>query len=82
LKPLRKRVLITGGTGFLGKHLALAMKDSHEVVLSGRNNKQSIPTWNRKPISNQYSSPTNSSSKPPRRTPVSASEDGRASIAR
>jgi len=36
---LRQRVLITGGTGFLGRHLALAMKDSHNVVLSGRNNK-------------------------------------------
>jgi len=39
---LRKRVLITGGTGFLGRHLALAMKDSHDVVLSGRNNKQNM----------------------------------------
>ena len=36
---MRKKVLITGGTGFLGKRLALAMKDSHEVVLAGRNNK-------------------------------------------
>jgi UDP-N-acetylglucosamine 4,6-dehydratase/5-epimerase len=44
-----QRVLITGGTGFLGRHLALAMKDNHEVVLSGRNNKQSMPTWKRKP---------------------------------
>jgi UDP-N-acetylglucosamine 4,6-dehydratase len=35
-----KRVLITGGTGFLGKHLALAMKNAHAVVLAGRNNKQ------------------------------------------
>ncbi|HVM22690.1 MAG TPA: polysaccharide biosynthesis protein [Sphingomicrobium sp.] len=39
---MRERVLITGGTGFLGKHLALAMKDSHEVVLAGRNNKQNM----------------------------------------
>ena len=37
---MRQRVLITGGTGFLGKRLALAMKDSHDVTLSGRNNKQ------------------------------------------
>ena len=36
---MRNKVLITGGTGFLGKRLALAMKDSHEVVLAGRNNK-------------------------------------------
>lgn len=50
---LRKRVLITGGTGFLGRHLALAMKDGHEVVLAGRNNKQSAPTWNLKPIISQ-----------------------------
>ena len=33
-------VLITGGTGFLGKRLALALKSTHRVVLSGRNNKQ------------------------------------------
>lgn len=37
-----KRVLITGGTGFLGKHLALAIKDKAEVVLAGRNNKQNF----------------------------------------
>ena len=37
---MRERVLITGGTGFLGKHLALAMRDSHDVVLAARNNKQ------------------------------------------
>lgn len=42
MPDLRQRVLITGGTGFLGKHLALAMKDSHDVVLSGRNNKQNM----------------------------------------
>jgi UDP-N-acetylglucosamine 4,6-dehydratase/5-epimerase len=33
-------ILITGGTGFLGRHLALALRDDHEVVLGGRNNKQ------------------------------------------
>lgn len=38
----RKKVLITGGTGFLGKRLALAMKDSHEVTLGARNNKQNF----------------------------------------
>ena len=36
------RVLVTGGTGFLGKHLALAMKDGHDVVLAGRNNRQNM----------------------------------------
>jgi len=39
---MTKRVLITGGTGFLGKRLALAMKDSHQVTLAGRNNKQNM----------------------------------------
>jgi len=29
-----KRVLITGGTGFLRKHLALAMKNAHAVVVA------------------------------------------------
>ena len=33
------RVLITGGTGYLGKRLALAWKDEHEIVLAARNNK-------------------------------------------
>jgi UDP-N-acetylglucosamine 4,6-dehydratase/5-epimerase len=32
-------VLITGGTGFLGKRLALALRDSHRIILTGRNNK-------------------------------------------
>lgn len=38
----RKRILITGGTGFLGRHLALALRDDHEVVLGARNNKQNF----------------------------------------
>ena len=38
----RKRVLITGGTGFLGRHLAKAMKSDHEVVLGARNNGQNM----------------------------------------
>jgi len=37
---MRKKVLITGGTGFLGKRLALALKDGHDVTLAGRNNIQ------------------------------------------
>ena len=35
-----KTILVTGGTGFLGRHLALALRDDFEVVLGGRNNKQ------------------------------------------
>lgn len=37
---MRAVVLITGGTGFLGRHLALALKGNYEVVICGRNNKQ------------------------------------------
>ena len=37
-----KTVLITGGTGFLGRHLALALKSEYEVTLAGRNNMQNI----------------------------------------
>lgn len=33
-------ILVTGGTGFLGRRLGLALRDDHEVVLAGRNNKQ------------------------------------------
>lgn len=35
-------VLITGGTGFLGKRLALALKDKYRVILTGRNNKMNM----------------------------------------
>jgi len=35
---MKKSVLITGGTGFLGRHLGLALKDHYAVVLAGRNN--------------------------------------------
>jgi UDP-N-acetylglucosamine 4,6-dehydratase len=37
-----RTILITGGTGFLGKRLALALKDRHTVVLGSRNNKQNF----------------------------------------
>lgn len=33
------RILITGGTGYLGKRLAMALKNNHEIVLAARNNK-------------------------------------------
>ena len=39
---MRETVLITGGTGFLGKRLALKLKDKYRVVLTGRNNKQNM----------------------------------------
>ena len=36
------RVLITGGSGFLGQHLAERIKDTHEVIISSRNHKQML----------------------------------------
>lgn len=37
-----KRVLITGGTGFLGKRLAVELAKDYEIQLTGRNNKQNL----------------------------------------
>jgi FlaA1/EpsC-like NDP-sugar epimerase len=37
-----KTVLITGGTGFLGRELGLALKQQYRVVLGARNNKQNF----------------------------------------
>jgi FlaA1/EpsC-like NDP-sugar epimerase len=37
-----KTILITGGTGFLGKRLGLALKNDFRVILTGRNNKQNF----------------------------------------
>jgi UDP-N-acetylglucosamine 4,6-dehydratase/5-epimerase len=37
-----KTILITGGTGFLGKRLAMALKNDYSVILSGRDNKRNI----------------------------------------
>lgn len=34
------RILITGGSGFLGQHLAESLKGEHEIVISSRNQKQ------------------------------------------
>jgi len=34
-----KTILITGGTGFLGKRLGLALKSDYRIILAGRNNK-------------------------------------------
>jgi UDP-N-acetylglucosamine 4,6-dehydratase/5-epimerase len=37
-----KSILITGGTGFLGRNLATPLKKDHRVILTGRNNKQNM----------------------------------------
>jgi UDP-N-acetylglucosamine 4,6-dehydratase len=36
------RILITGGSGFLGQHLAERLSSSHEVIISSRNQKQML----------------------------------------
>jgi len=37
-----KKILITGGTGFLGKRLAVELANNYEILLAGRNNKQNL----------------------------------------
>lgn len=37
-----KTILITGGTGFLGRNLALKLKNEYQIILTGRNNKQNL----------------------------------------
>lgn len=39
---MKETLLITGGAGFLGKRLALQLKDRYRVILTGRNNKQNM----------------------------------------
>jgi UDP-glucose 4-epimerase len=39
---MKKTVLITGGTGFLGRSLAGALREEYTVVLGARNNKQNL----------------------------------------
>jgi UDP-N-acetylglucosamine 4,6-dehydratase/5-epimerase len=39
MKMTRPTLLITGGSGFLGKRLGLALKERYRVVLASRNNK-------------------------------------------
>jgi UDP-N-acetylglucosamine 4,6-dehydratase/5-epimerase len=39
---MTKTVLITGGTGFLGRNLAIALRDEYNVILGARNNKQNM----------------------------------------
>jgi len=36
---MKQTALITGGTGFLGRHLGMRMANDYNVVLTGRNNK-------------------------------------------
>lgn len=42
----KKRVLITGGSGFLGRNLALQLKSKYDVYLGARNNKQNFQAKN------------------------------------
>lgn len=39
---MNSTILVTGGTGFLGKHLGRALASNHKVVLTGRNNKHNM----------------------------------------
>lgn len=39
---MKPTLLITGGTGFLGKRLGLALKGTYDVVLGGRDNKRNL----------------------------------------
>src|SRR5947208_5718549 len=39
---MKATILITGGTGFLGKHLGRSLADEYNVVLTGRNNKHNM----------------------------------------
>lgn len=39
---MKQTVLITGGTGFLGRRIALALKEHHKVFITGRNNKHNM----------------------------------------
>lgn len=43
---MKKRVLITGGSGFLGRNLAMKLKDEYEIYLGSRNNKQNFQAKN------------------------------------
>ena len=43
---MNQTIVITGGTGFLGKRLGLRLKDRYNVILAGRNNKQNMGAGN------------------------------------
>lgn len=39
---MKKTILITGGSGFLGRNLALKLKDQYNIYIGSRNNKQNF----------------------------------------
>jgi UDP-N-acetylglucosamine 4,6-dehydratase/5-epimerase len=39
---MKKTILISGGTGFLGKRLGLLLKEQYTVILTGRDNKRNM----------------------------------------
>lgn len=39
---MNKKILITGGTGFLGKRLGVRLKNDYQILLTGRNQKQNF----------------------------------------
>ena len=39
---MKKTILLTGGSGYLGKRLGKALKHKYNVILTGRNNKQNM----------------------------------------
>ena len=39
---MKKKILITGGSGFLGRNLALKLKDQYDIYIGARNNKQNF----------------------------------------
>ncbi len=39
---MKKTILITGGTGYLGRNLAAKLKNKYKVILGARNNKQNL----------------------------------------
>jgi FlaA1/EpsC-like NDP-sugar epimerase len=39
---MKKKILITGGSGFLGRNLALRLRGTYDVYLGARNNKQNF----------------------------------------
>jgi UDP-N-acetylglucosamine 4,6-dehydratase len=39
---MKKTILITGGSGFLGRNLAIKLKDQYDIYIGARNNKQNF----------------------------------------
>lgn len=42
---MKKTLLITGGTGFLGRRLGTTLHEQYDIVLAGRNNKQNMSAF-------------------------------------